>query len=396
MFRDQFLEGMSHAAATVSVVTTDGPKGRAGITVSAMCSVSADPPSLLVCVHHMSQASEAVKQNGAFCVNVLRDDQAYISDTFAGRIKAPNDDKFACAEWRTQKTGAPALIDALVAFDCRLKKHIQWGSHHVFIADIVDIASEDSGHPLIYANRAYGTSVQLDTFAKQSYERTEHKPAARKQLTVGCFVTLGPFFMPRLIRGFIQERPDVEVQLREGVQDSLLQGLENGRFELALLYDVGLSRHLHTELLAEVPPHALLPRAHPLAQGRSVSLRDLAAEPMVLLDIPPSREYFTSLFGEFGLEPRIQYYSPSFEMVRGMVGNGLGYSLLVTKPANNMSYDGKALVSRPLAETTSPGRIVIAQLATAKLTPLSRTFVEYCKSFFCRFRTHKQRGRHEV
>ena len=117
MLRDRYLEAMSEAAATVSVVTTDGPAGRAGVTVSAMCSVSADPPTILVCVHHLSPACEAIRENGAFCVNVLGDEQSIISDTFAGRAPAPGGDKFDCAAWRTLATGAPALDDPLVALD---------------------------------------------------------------------------------------------------------------------------------------------------------------------------------------------------------------------------------------------------------------------------------------
>ena len=84
--RTRFLEGMSHAACTVNIVTTDGAAGRAGVTVSAMASVSADSewPTLLVCVHHLSPAAARIVENGVLCVNVLRDDQSYISDTFAG------------------------------------------------------------------------------------------------------------------------------------------------------------------------------------------------------------------------------------------------------------------------------------------------------------------------
>ena len=81
---------------------------------------------------------------------------------------------------------------------------------------------------------------------------------------------------------------------------------------------------------------------HALAKRPTLSLSDLAAEPMVLLDVKPSRDYFTSIFSEVNLEPTIAFRSPSFETVRGMVANGLGYSLLVTRPANNQSYDGQA------------------------------------------------------
>ena len=79
--RQLFLDGMSRAAATVSVVATDGPAGRAGVTVSAMASVSADgeSPTLLVCVHHLSPAAATIIGNGAFCVNVLRREQRALS-----------------------------------------------------------------------------------------------------------------------------------------------------------------------------------------------------------------------------------------------------------------------------------------------------------------------------
>jgi flavin reductase (DIM6/NTAB) family NADH-FMN oxidoreductase RutF len=84
--RRRFLIGMSHAACTVNVVTTDGAAGRHGVTVSAMVSVSADTPqpTLLVCIHHLSPVADALLKNGVFCVNVLREDQAHISDSFAG------------------------------------------------------------------------------------------------------------------------------------------------------------------------------------------------------------------------------------------------------------------------------------------------------------------------
>jgi flavin reductase (DIM6/NTAB) family NADH-FMN oxidoreductase RutF len=160
--RRKFLEGMSNAAATVSIVTTDGAAGRAGVTVSAMCSVTADAPTLLVCVHHKSRASRAIRDNGVFCVNVLRDDQALISDTFAGRLRTPSGDKFECADWEALATGAPALRHPLVAFDCLLMRHFQWGTHFIFIGEIADIVVNDSGSALIYANRGYGTLLPLE------------------------------------------------------------------------------------------------------------------------------------------------------------------------------------------------------------------------------------------
>jgi flavin reductase len=162
--RQRFLDGMSRTASSVSVVTTDGPAGRAGVTVSAMTSVSADTPmpSLLVCVHHLSPAAWAIQENGVFCVNVLRHDQSLISDCFAGRIKAVDGDKFSCARWTRQATAAPRVIDPLVAFDCRLAQAIRVGTHYLFIGEAIAIFLEDGGEPLIYAKRTYGRPARLD------------------------------------------------------------------------------------------------------------------------------------------------------------------------------------------------------------------------------------------
>ena len=378
--RDQFLESMSHAASTVNIVTTDGPLGRAGVTVSAMCSVSADPPSLLVCVNQSARSCEAIRGNGVLCVNVLKDDQFYISDTFAGRIKTEDGDKFSCAAWKTSETGAPVLDGALAAFDCKISSYFQSGSHIIFVAEVQGIEA-GSGHPLIYAKRAYGTPLKLDSFLPDRSLNTD-----REVVNIGCFVTLGPFFMPQVLRGFLQSNPEVEVKIHEGPQDTLLAGLESRRFDLALMYDMGVSSDVSVRPLTEMTPHVLLAPEHPLARRSEISLADLAGEPMVLLDIPPSRDYFKSLFADYGLVPKIEFYSPSFEMVRGMVGNGLGYALLVTKPANAMSYDGKALTSRPIREDVTGGKVVIAQLTGQQLRDPAQRFNDYCEQFFKAFK----------
>ncbi len=165
MLRERFFEAMSQAVATVSVVTTDGPAGRAGVTVSALCSVSAEPPTLLVCIHHKSPACAVLRDNGRFCVNLLGADQSLISDTFAGRIPAPGGDKFGCADWRDLTTGAPALTDALVALDCRLTGQLRQGTHQVIFGEVAEVAL-GGGAPLIYARRAYrNLGAPLDRLA---------------------------------------------------------------------------------------------------------------------------------------------------------------------------------------------------------------------------------------
>jgi len=163
MLRDRFIDGMSRAAATVAVVTTDGAAGRAGVTVSAMASVSADStsPSLLVCVHRLSPAAPAILANGVFCVNLLRDSQAWLSDTFAGRRPTGTGDKFEAGKWTTLQTGAPVLADGLVAFDCTLRMATLYGSHYILVGEVEEAVVAEHGPALVYANRAYGSPVAL-------------------------------------------------------------------------------------------------------------------------------------------------------------------------------------------------------------------------------------------
>lgn len=158
--RQRFLDAMSRAAATVSLVTTDGPAGRAGVTVSAMTSVSADgeAPTMLACVHAESTAAPAILGNGCFCITVLRADQSVISDVFARRAAAPGGDKFGAADFATMATGAPCLAGALAAFDCRLVSGERVGTHHLFIGEVVAVAMGE-GRPLLYGNRSYLTAT---------------------------------------------------------------------------------------------------------------------------------------------------------------------------------------------------------------------------------------------
>jgi flavin reductase (DIM6/NTAB) family NADH-FMN oxidoreductase RutF len=161
---ERFREAMRRMATGVSVITTDGPAGRFGVTVSSMCSLSLEPPSVLACVHHLSPALRAIVENGVFCANVLSVEQSHVSETFAGRLLELKDDKFACAEWGALATGSPVLNDALVAFDCRLSSAAEFGSHRILMGTVSDLIARD-GPPLIYADRGYRSVAHLQRTA---------------------------------------------------------------------------------------------------------------------------------------------------------------------------------------------------------------------------------------
>jgi DNA-binding transcriptional LysR family regulator len=131
--------------------------------------------------------------------------------------------------------------------------------------------------------------------------------------------------------------------------------------------------------MAPQQPYALLPEGHRFAHQAKVSLTDLVLEPMVLLDVQPSRTYFVSIFEERGLTPNIQFSSPSIEMVRGMVGCGFGFSILVTRPHSEYTYDGHKLVCVPLAEKVSGSGLSAAWLRRSQLTKPAQLFVDHCR-----------------
>ncbi len=179
-------------------------------------------------------------------------------------------------------------------------------------------------------------------------------------LRVGCLSTLAPRYLPGILVRMRERHPQVELQVHEADTETLLQMMERGALDTALLYDMGLARSVRLESLTSFVPYALLPAGHALATRTSLSLAALAQEPFILINLPHSREYFLSLFRQAGVAPRIAYTSPSIEMVRALVANGLGVSLLTTRPARDWSYDGKRLACRRLRGPLTAQSVVMA------------------------------------
>ena len=374
--RDTFLEGMSRAATTVSIITTDGPAGKSGVTVSAFSSVSADSerPSLLVCVNKSSRSADIIRENGRFCVNVLRDSQAWVSDAFAGRVAT--EDRFSFGTWHQTGLGSWELENAIVSFDCELKTEVLYGSHYILRGEVESAKVAESGPALVYSNRSYGASVPLG--AMHSSVREPREGQQVETVSIGCHSTLAPFLVSRIIEGYRHINPNVAIRVYEGTQEHLIHHLGVRDADMLLTYQEELPDWwTHSVLVAELEPYAVLPAMHPLADKDAVSLADLAPEPLVLLDAAPSRNYVTSLFTAVGLSPTIAYRSPSYELVRSMVGNGLGYTLLGTRPASPITLDGRLTVARPLVDECETSKIVLATDTSREISDEARAVHDY-------------------
>lgn len=154
--RSDFLTAMRAVANSVTVVTTDGEAGRHGGTVSAFCSVSADPPTVLVCLHGDSRIAETVAENGSFCVNVLPTDNAHASNRFAGRHDNEVSDRFDEIPLDTplgDSETAP-ILSGSTAFHCKIQEIVNSGTHRIFIGRVMSVRA-GTPDPLLYFDGAY-------------------------------------------------------------------------------------------------------------------------------------------------------------------------------------------------------------------------------------------------
>ncbi len=149
--RDQFIAAMRGVASTVTVVTTDGAFGRHGCTVSAFSSVSADPPSVLICLNHSNRVTPMVLGNGTFTVNILPDDADEIAARFAGAHDADVADRFVGIDLIN---GERPTLACAVALDCTVAQTMTSGSHEVIVGHVTAIQG-NARLPLAYYNGAF-------------------------------------------------------------------------------------------------------------------------------------------------------------------------------------------------------------------------------------------------
>ena len=197
-------------------------------------------------------------------------------------------------------------------------------------------------------------------------------------IALGCLVSLAPPLLPGLVSRFTAEHAGISFRTIEAHQDGLIRGLGDGSLDLALTYSLDLAEDIGFTPLATLPPYVILPRNHRLARARRVALADLLGEPYVLLDLPHSRDYFASLFDTVGTRPTPAFRSSQPEVVRGLVANGLGYSILNFPLKSNRTVDGEAFAIRPFKESVAPTTLGIAQSRTMKPRKVVERFASFC------------------
>ncbi|MEN5080926.1 flavin reductase [Bosea sp. TWI1241] len=153
-----FRDAMARVASAAHLVTTAGAGGRAGLTATAVASVSDAPPTVLVCVSAGSRTLAAIEANGVFCVNTLAEADRELAAVFAGQRGLFGEARFGAGQWRALTTGAPALASALAAFDCRLVATHAVATHRILIGEVVGLGGGGAGPGLIYRERHFGAA----------------------------------------------------------------------------------------------------------------------------------------------------------------------------------------------------------------------------------------------
>jgi flavin reductase (DIM6/NTAB) family NADH-FMN oxidoreductase RutF len=154
---DDFKQAMRHLAGGVTIIATEQEGRRTGLAATAVCSVSADPPTVLICINAGASAHEPIRESGRFSVNLLASGQDDIARRVSGEMGIKGEERFTVGTWAPLVTGAPVLESALAGLDCRVTEMVRMATHSVFFGAVVGVASRAAAAPLIYAHGTYGT-----------------------------------------------------------------------------------------------------------------------------------------------------------------------------------------------------------------------------------------------
>lgn len=150
-----FRKLMRSPVSSVAIVATGEVGNRSGCTVTAVCSLSDSPPSLLVCLNRDNAARRAIVEAKSFTVSYLSEGQRDDADRLAGRGGFQGDGKFSGERWQKGPDGLPYLSDALAVMVCDLVQVTEFGSHSIICATIREGAAQDDLRPLLYGQGQY-------------------------------------------------------------------------------------------------------------------------------------------------------------------------------------------------------------------------------------------------
>lgn len=153
MLQDALRNAMRKAAASVSVVSTRHDGRRMAMTATSFCSVSLNPPSILLCVNRAASMHGALRDGARFCLNLLAEDQQALSAACGGHV--PPEDRFEVGGWKEEAGGLPYVSDAQANLFCTVERLVDHGTHTIVIASVNEVKAREHGAPLVYLDGRY-------------------------------------------------------------------------------------------------------------------------------------------------------------------------------------------------------------------------------------------------
>lgn len=199
---------------------------------------------------------------------------------------------------------------------------------------------------------------------------------------LGCFSTLSPWLLPRVVEHFTKEHARVDLVISEGDSSDLQEQLLQGQLDAVLLYESHLAPGVASTPIASLRMQLLLPPGHRLAESEEVALGELAGENAILLAMEPASTFVDRTLKSLGVYPRVRWRSSSVETIRSMVARGLGYSILMGRPYGDHTYDGLPVVYKRISDDIPTSIVSVAYPEGTRPTAKLRALAAFCLEEF--------------
>ncbi|MGO1543454.1 MAG: LysR family transcriptional regulator [Gulosibacter sp.] len=214
-----------------------------------------------------------------------------------------------------------------------------------------------SGRSIVpLAREVLSRSNELEMMARGDQRRTA-------PVRVGAFHTIAPTLIPPLISRYVAKHPDTEISYVMAEQDALAEQLANGELDVALVYELDFPLEFERTRLVRSRAVVLLPESHRLAGRDALQLSELADEPLILHDSVPSRQHALDILKESEADPPRVHATANYDLCRSLVGEGLGWSILMGRRFSATTWAGHKVVEVPIQPAPPPLDIILAARA---------------------------------
>lgn len=223
----------------------------------------------------------------------------------------------------------------------------------------------------------------LEDYRTLLTQGAELKHALSGTLRIGYYAPIAPAFLPQIFETFLPADTAITLELTECDNDHAQDGLLDGTFDVILFVAQGVRPSVDFDPLVVAPPYCLLPATHPLTQHASVSMAQIALEPLVVLNRPVAASYYAGLFQPGARQAPIVAYANSTEMVRSLVAAGRGCAILNMRPITTESYTGAKVVALPISDDL-PSLTLAIGYDKSRPRRSVQTFVKACQTYFAK------------